>query len=137
MKSDQVFIGNIRRCTKYEENIALSCKTYIDGQLVGCERFGSIEEDNELYKENAILIRVKNGGYVDLERFDSILDYIRLHRLYTKNGFRLGGLIMSTSAYRLDDLFVDEKTLKPYYQTNEEVKDTSILKLKKQINYNK
>ena len=44
---------------------------------------------------------------------------------------------MSTSAYRLDDLFVDEKTLKPYYQTNEEVKDTSILKLKKQINYNK
>lgn len=137
MKSDQVFIGNIRRCTKYEENIALSCKTYIDGQLVGCERFGSIEEDDELYKENAILIRVKNGGYVDLERFDSILDYIRLYRLYTKNGFRLGGLIMSTSAYRLDDLFVDEKTLKPYYQTNEEVKDTSILKLKKQINYNK
>lgn len=137
MKSDQVFIGNIRRCTKYEENIALSCKTYIDGQLIGCERFGSIEEDDELYKENAILIRVKNGGYVDLERFDSILDYIRLYRLYTKNGFRLGGLIMSTSAYRLDDLFVDEKTLKPYYQTNEEVKDTSILKLKKQINYNK
>lgn len=137
MKSDQVFIGNIRRCTKYEKNIALICKTYIDGQLIGCERFGSIEEDDELYKENAILIRVKNGGYVDLERFDSILDYIRLHRLYTKNGFRLGGLIMSTSAYRLDDLFVDEKTLKPYYQANEEVKDTSILKLKKQINYNK
>lgn len=137
MKSDQIFIGNIRQCTKYEEHVMFSSETYIGSELLGGERFGSIEEDDELYKENAILIKLKNGGYVDLDRFNSILDYIRLHRLYTKNGFRLGGLIMSTSAYKSGGLFVDEKSLKSYYPVYEDIKDASILKLKKQINYNK
>lgn len=130
MKSDKIFIGNIRKCTKYEEHVMFSSETYIGSELLGRERFGSIEEDDELYKENAILIKVKNGGYVDLDRFNSILDYIRLHRCCTKNGIRLGGLVISTSPYKLESLFVDEKSLKPYYPVNEEIKDTSILKLK-------
>lgn len=131
MKTDQIFIGDIRRCTKYEKHITLSSMT----ANVIRESFGYIEEDDELYKENAILIKIKNGGYVDLERFNSILDYIKIHKDITKNGYRLGGLMMSTSAHCLDSLFVDEESLKPYY-TAKQTSNLSVHQLKKQIKNN-
>ena len=131
MKTDQIFIGDIRRCTKYEKHITLSSMI----ANIGRESFGYIEEDDELYKENAILIKIKNGGYVDLERFNSILDYIKIHKDITKNGYRLGGLMMSTSAHCLDSLFVDEESLKPYY-TAKQTSNLSVHQLKKQIKNN-
>ena len=90
----------------------------------------------ELYKENAVLIKVKNGGYVDLENFNSILDYIKIHQDITKNGYRLGGLIMSTSAHCINSLFVDRKSLIPYYKNKEQDNNISVHQLKKQINNN-
>ena len=78
MKPEQIFIGNIRRCTKYENHTTFSSSTYIGDQCIGCDSFGYIEEENELYKENAILIKVEHGGYVDLEKLNSILDYIKM-----------------------------------------------------------
>ena len=95
--------------------------------------FGYITKEDELYKENAVLIKIENGGYVDLERFNSILDYIRIHKDITKNGYRLGGLMMSTSAHSRNCLFVDEKSLKPYYTEKQQFEDISVRKLKKQV----
>ena len=88
MKTDQIFIGDIRKCTKYETHTTFSSSTYIGDQCIGCDSFGYIDKDDELYKENAVLIKIKNGGYVDLERFNSILDYIRIYRDITKDGYR-------------------------------------------------
>lgn len=133
MKTDQIFIGDIRKCTKYETHTTFSSSTYIGDQCIGCDSFGHIVEDDELYKENAVLIKIENGGYVDLERFNSILDYIRIYRDITKDGYRLGGLMMSTSAHCIDSLFVDEKSLKPYYTDKQQIDDISVHQLKKQV----
>ena len=83
MKTDQIFIGDIRKCTKYETHTTFSSSTYIGDQCIGCDSFGYIDKDDELYKENAVLIKIKNGGYVDLERFNSILDQ-NLSRYYKR-----------------------------------------------------
>lgn len=136
MKTDQIFIGDIRKCTKYNTHTTFSSSMYIGDQCIGCNSFGYVDEDDELYKENAVLIKVKNGGYVDLENFNSILDYIKIHQDITKNGYRLGGLIMSTSAHCVNCLFVDRKSLKPYYTNKEQDNNISVHQLKKQINNN-
>lgn len=133
MKTDQIFKGDIRKCTKYKTHVTLSGSTYIGEQCIESDSFGYIEDDDEIYKENAILIKIKNGGYVDLERLNSILDYIRIYRDISKNGYRLGGLMMPTSSFCVDRLFVDEKSLKPYYDNEQQTKNISVRQLKKQI----
>ena len=133
MKSDQIFIGNIKRCTKYKKHITFSGSTYIGDQCIVCDSFGSIIINDEIYKENTVLLKIKNGGYVDLERLNSFLDYINIYRDITKNGFHLGGLVMSTSAHCIGSLFVDEKSLKPYYNHKQQIANISVRKLKKQL----
>lgn len=130
MKPEQIFIGNIRKCTKYERHTTFNCSTYIGDRCIGCDSFGYVDSEDELYKENAILLKIKNGGYVDLENFNSVLDYIKIYRDTT----RIGGLVMSTSAYCVGKLFVDEKSLKPYYNDNQQRKNISVRQLKKQLN---
>lgn len=44
----------------------------------------------------------------------------------------LGELIMPTCAYYKNSLFVDEKSLKPYYNDNLQISDISVRKLKQQ-----
>ena len=136
MNKDQIFIGDIRKCTKYETRTTFSSSMYIGDQYIGCDSFGYTYTDNELYKQNAILIKIKNGGYVDLEKFNSILDYIKIYKNITKNGFISGGLIMPTYAYCINGLYVDEKSLKPYYTDKSQTNNISIHQLKKQINNN-
>lgn len=132
MKPEQIFIGNIRKCTKYEEHTTFKSQTFIDSDIIDTDTFGYIVSDDELYKENAILLKIKQGGYVDIERLNSILDHIKMHKNITKRGFILGGLIMSTSSHCIDSLFVDESSLKPYYN-NKQQKNISVRQLKKQI----
>ncbi len=136
MKIEQIFIGDIRRCIKYETHTTLSSSSYIGDQCIGCDSFGYIDKDDILYKAQAVLIKIKNGGYVDLERFNSILDYIRIYKDITKDGYRLGGLMMSTSPHCIDSLFVDENSLKPYYADKQQTRDISVRQLKKQIKNN-
>lgn len=133
MKPEQIFIGNIRKCTKYETHTTFSSNTYINGECAGCDSFGYIEKEDELYKENAILIKIAKGGYVDLENFKSIIDFISIYRDIEKDGWRLGGKMMSTSSYCLGCLFVDEKSLRPYYNEKQQVSDITVWQLKKQI----
>lgn len=137
MKTDKIFWGNIRKCTKYEVHKVFTCSEYINDQCIGSDSFGYVERDDELFKENAILIKIENGGYVDLENLNSILDYIRIYRDIKKDGFRLGGLMMSTSPHCAGSLFVDQDSLTPYYAKNQQVTDIMLKRLKQQVKDNK
>lgn len=132
MKTDQIFIGDIKKCTKYESHTTFCAYSYFGDQCIGGSSLGYIEEETELYKENAVLIKVSENRYVDLEQLNSILDHIKIfiHSI-DKNSY-LGELIMSTCAYYKNSLFVDEKSLKPYYSDNLQVGDISVRKLKQQ-----
>ncbi len=136
MKTDQIFIGDIRKCTKYETHTTFSSETYFGNQCIACDSFGYIDSDDELYKENAILIKIENGGYVDLDCFKSFLDYFKIYQDITKEGYRLGGLMMSTKAHCINSLFVDKESLKPYYVDKQQTKNISVHKLKKQVKNN-
>jgi len=136
MKTDQIFIGNINKCTKYVDHVTFSGKTFIGDECICSDSFGYVEKQDVVYKENAILIKLKNGGYVDLEKLNSIFDHLKVLNATTKDGFYLGGIIMSTSAHCEDCLFVDSKSLVPYYTENKNNSNISARQLKKQINRN-
>ena len=76
MKTDKIFWGNIRKCTKYEVHKVFTCSEYINDQCIGSDSFGYVERDDELYKEYAILIKLENGSFVDLEILFSFFVFI-------------------------------------------------------------
>lgn len=131
MKKCQIFIGNIRKCTRFDRHVTFSSSTHFNGKLVSVSSIGYTDTDDELYKENAILIKFGKYGYVDVDNLRSILDYIKVYGYILKDGYRLGGLMMSTSAYGNGCLFVDIKSLKPYYDNQEQVSDITLLQVRK------
>lgn len=135
MNSNQVFTGTIRRCTKYETHTTFSSEMFIGNISLGADALGYIDEDSVIEKENAVLIQVTDGGYVDVESYKSAVDYFKVRQSISSEGFRLGGLIMSTSPHREDCLYVDSTTLKPYYSKSEP-KNISVRKLKKELKSN-
>ena len=132
MKPEQIFIGNIRKCTMYEDT-TVKCNSYFGNTLISCDTFGQIKTKSKLYKSNAILIKLKCGGYVDIDNLNNILDYLKIHKDIKKNGYYLGGMIMTDEAHNKDCLFVEYKSLRPYYQHPETEKNISVKKIKKEI----
>ena len=132
MKDYKIFIGNIRKCTKYDNHTVMESKMFDGDMPISIDRFGYIESDSELYKENAILIQFENGGYIDLENFNSIIDYIKIRKDTRSDGYLLGGLMMSTSPHALDCLFVEEEP-KLYYDAKESEVKMTVRQIKKQF----
>lgn len=110
---ENVFIGTIRKCTKYDTHTTFSSEFYMGEICIGGDCFGYIESDSIVSKENAKLLKVTNGGYVDLDLLNSFLDEIKVKSKITKDGgFYTNGIIMGTSPNGVNNLFVDESTLK-------------------------
>ena len=72
MKTDQIFIGDIRKCTKYNTHTTFSSSMYIGDQCIGCDSFGYVDEDDELYKENAVLIITHNTRILENLKVDYV-----------------------------------------------------------------
>lgn len=132
MKTNQIFIGDIKKCTKYDVHTTFSSSMYIGEHCIGGSSIGYVDEEYEIYKENAVLIKVADYAYVDLESLNSILDYIRIYRDMLLRDYS-SGLIISTSAYCINTLIVDENFLMPYYTDERQVEDISIRKLKQRF----
>ena len=131
MKTDQIFIGDIRKCTKYNTHTTFSSSMYIGDQCIGCDSFGYVDEDDELYKENAVLVKTKNGGYIDLENFNSILDYLKIYKDDAQRDYNLWKTIMPTHSRGSNSLFVDENSLKPYFNSEDKKEEISIYQLRR------
>ena len=127
---ENVFIGTIKKCTEYETFAHLTTKFSIGGEFIGSDSIGHIEYDSISHKENAKLLKVTNGGYVDLDLLNNYLDELKVKSKLTKNGFYTNGLIMGTSPDSINELFVDEDSLKKYKPLNER-KITTVKQLKK------
>lgn len=132
MKDYKIFIGNIRKCTKYDEHTVMESKLFAGDSPISIDRFGYVESDSELYKENAILIKFENSGYIDLENFNNIIDYIKIRKDTRPDGYLLGGLMMSTSPHELNCLFVEEEPKLYYDSKNSKVRMT-VRQFKKQL----
>lgn len=134
MQIEEVFIGDIRKCNKYEMHPTFKSETFINGVSLGCDCFGFIETDSEPYKENATILKIKNGGYVDLDNLKTIIDCWKVDSLMRENGgYSLKGIMMSTSESFLNGLFVDEKSLKPYFKEQIDVETMSLRKVRRAV----
>lgn len=131
MRQKQVFIGNIKKCTKYINHSRFNEIVYIGDKCINLNSFGYVETEDEVYKENVLLVKIKNGGYIDLENFNSILDYIKIYKDNLKEGYALWKTIIPAYPREINSLFVDEKSLKPYFNKNKEQTDISLYKLSK------
>lgn len=116
MNQKQVFIGDIRICTKY------GSKEMFPG-------LNKIVKETKEYKKDAVLIKIKNGGFVDIDCINSITDYMDIITHKTKGGWRLGGLMMDIKPNYEGALYVDITSLKPYFE-NKQVNNVSIKQLK-------
>ncbi len=133
MDSKQIFIGNIKKCTKYDISTTFSSETYIGEQCISCDSFGYIQEESEIAKENAVLIRVAKSRYVDIDSYRSAVDYFKVRQSLTGTRMNMDGIVMSTSPYHVGCLFVDEDSLQPYYTEEQDPKNISVRKLKKEL----
>lgn len=85
----------------------------------------------KLYKENAVLVKTKNGGYIDLENFNSILDYLKIYKDDAQRDYNLWKTIMPTHSRGSNSLFVDENSLKPYFNSEDKKEEISIYQLRR------
>lgn len=131
MKPDKVFIGNIKRCTKYISHSRFTGNVFIGEECVNLSSFGYIESEDELYKENAVLVKTKNGGYIDLENFNSILDYLKIYKDDAQRDYNLWKTIMPAHSRGNNSLFVDENSLKPYFNSEDKKEEISIYQLRR------
>ncbi|MBE6159896.1 MAG: hypothetical protein E7157_02490 [Lactobacillales bacterium] len=98
-----IFIGNIKRCTKYRE-------VDINGQP------SYVVYNSEIYAENVILVKVSDNpvGYINLRSFESLLDYLKQNNIKNYEGTSLEDSILYTHVNGLGSIWVDK--VKPYYK---------------------
>lgn len=132
MKLEQIFIGDIKKCTKYERCPSRTYTTRF-GVVTGVESEVTITYNEEVYKEKAVLIKIDKGGYVDLDRLNTIMDILKIHKDLLPNSYRVGGLMMATRAHKEGCLFVDENSLTPMYSQEVGQKETTAKQLKKEL----
>ena len=128
MKKEQFFIGNVNICTKFEEE-----NTYINERAgYKCGLTTHIIETT-LYKENVPILKLKDDNYVCVDSIDSLKSYLELYDFILSKGVSKSDLILSTCPSNKDEIFVDVKSLIPYYDRENLKENTTIRKVKKDL----
>ena len=107
IKSEDVYIGDIMLCTKYEYK-----PTLVIEDFAGCMSFGSIHVEEKVYKEDAILIKISEDRYVDVDELNNLLDYLKLYKNKCKKQ-NFDEIVLGISARKAGALFV--KNVEPHY----------------------
>ena len=118
----------IKKCTEYEMVATTSVGIIINGRIVSSDSHGYIKKDDELYKEDVILVKLKNDFYVELEKLNLLLKLKA--QTSARKGYKINEFMMLTSPSAVGDLFVDEKSLKPYYGMEDKSAKVLMRKLK-------
>lgn len=98
-----IYIGNIKRCTKYRE-------VDINGQP------SYVVYNSEIYAKDVILVKVSDNpvGYINLRSFESLLDYLKENNIKNYEGSSLEDSVLYTRVSGLGSMWVDK--VKPYYK---------------------
>ena len=132
MKTNQFFVGNVMKCKNYESNVLVEDKSFKGDQLEFYSSLGYCDYDGDLVKENAILIQLNVGQYVDIDNVKSTLEFFKIYKNILKAYNE--GKVLSISPDHNDMLYIDCDSLKPYYAENQKVKKISLRQFKKNLN---
>lgn len=124
MKIEEILIGDIKKCTKYEEHTTFSINT---GDSI--DRIGYTKTEGKICKKNAVILKMNNGGYIDIDNYNTIGKL----RILT-SGSKLGGLVLSKFANYEGCLYVDN--LKPYFNDQSQVNKSLVKQIKKKRKVN-
>ena len=102
MKNDRLYVGNIMQVSKAEE---VSIAPDLDGKKV----------ESFLYKENATLIKTRNGYWVDVEGLTPTdIAYLYMENTIGRASGTKSEMFMFSSGSFDGELYVDENTITPY-----------------------
>ena len=110
MEENRLFIGNIRRCTKYGKKKKISMNIYIGDYCLNSDYGEYMEIEDELYKEKTILIKTEDNHFIEL---DNITKIYKISKIKKRNN-TLQNIKMTTYPSGEKNLFVDKKSLEPY-----------------------
>ena len=77
MKIEGLYTGTILKCTHINDML----KDDID------EFYGFFRYNYEMYKENVLLAKIENGGYVEFDKLNSLINRIKIGKDIHKNGW--------------------------------------------------
>ena len=129
MRKSQIFLGNINRCTNY---------TYI-GQVFEDKfsicGFGDSKYESEISSKSVPLLKLRNGNYVCIDSLNNLEAFIDLYKYILDVPFYKTNrtIILFSKPKRINDMFVDEKSLVPYYDSNLKDEKTTIKKVQKDL----
>lgn len=83
----------------------------------------------QLIKEDACLIKIKNGLYVDIDNIRGLSDRIKLKRELRREKKKRNNLLIHTTSCLVEQLVVDDSEIKPLYPN--ENKKIPLRKIKK------
>ena len=128
MRKEQFFIGNVNICTKYE--IKDLIKNVRGGSISG---LASRIIESKTYRKNIPLLKLNDGNYVCVDSIDSLKKYIELYDyIISKNSYN-HDIILSSCPLQEREIFVDEKSLVPYYDKKDCKQKTSIRKVQNDL----
>ncbi len=119
MKTDRIFVGDIMQCVECREEVVYRSKR---------EESIRITKIFQTVKENAVLIAMKNGLYIDIED-------INMRDIFFDSANAALNIPKGTEANYEGEMFVDEKSLQPYTKVYGPLEEENIgvFKLKKLV----
>lgn len=111
MKVKGLVIGNIR---EVEYNCLKTTHSMHCDLGFGCS-IAHHDIKTHSYKNDALLIKINNSGYVDVDNINSILDIIKIKRHIKRDGIILGGPVLSDTVHpfaKPGDLFIEYNSIK-------------------------
>lgn len=125
MNTNQIYIGTIKKCRNVYLYEKYGEKRYIGDFSINNMECGYIDNIIEIITDEAILIKLEENKFVWINQIETLKD-----RLLVNLG--IPSKIITVSPVIDKDLFVDKKTLIPYFSKEEE-QNISVGKLKKKV----
>jgi len=121
IKKENIFVGNIKKCTKYRK-VDINKNKGANSYVV---------YNSEVYANDIILVKISNNPveYIILSTFEVIIDYLKENNLNELNDKFFEEQVFGIKAKGLGSTWVDNNSVKPYYK-NEKGK-IKIKKIKK------
>lgn len=129
MKPEQIYVGNINKCTMYKTVNLFGLRNEF-----GFSPYTHIKTQSEIHKENAVLIKLRESKYVELESLKNLLKILRILMELDGTTYSTTSPVMDVTPFCEDILFVDEASLKPYYKEPQNMRSVSVRKLIKETN---
>lgn len=123
IRPDDVFWGDIKKCTKEATTIVTKQSYLLDDFEIEANRTQIVPPETEDYKRGAILIKIKDQGFVDLDLLnDSFQTFYHLRKDIQQKEKELKTMIITTYPRKKDDLFVNPGSLQAYYGPDQDFK---------------